>query len=547
MTHTEDDAPRFRLHSGQLLGVALLAGMAVYLAFYPLWHTDVWAHAKYGEWYCKHRGAPEVEPLSPFSDKDVPFANVAWLSQVTYHLLFEFGAAVAGGDAESQLRGGAEVLRSFHLVLLIARFAILWLALKRFGGSCSWATVGVFLYIFAVGLGSAVQRPQAFGLTFFTVIIYALSAPTLSRRAMVLLPLMFLVWANMHGTFIAGLGVLGLHTIGRVIERGLFDRDVWRLVIVGVLSGLATLINPHGPFLYHHLLAFGAHPNLKSMTEWFPMRLTAQGGAHWPYVMSLVLLAFVRILGGRKVGAAGWLVALPFAIWPWFQARAMFWWWTVAVWLLARLGPGLADRFPTMPSLPEGESTRGKAWAACGMIVAAVLLFPPIRSLAPGVSHDLDHTVAPGTPWRLALELNAGLVDEGRWFPELRKALREHYPGGRYQGTIFASETQGDFLIWAMSQETPVLMFTHAHVFPFEFWELCRDVKAANPGWREFLARKGANLIVVETDSHEELTAELRHNPDWLIVHDGPASPVKAGSPVIVALRKTPIPTRDDR
>src|SRR5262249_58847109 len=115
----------------------------------------------------------DVEPLSPFSDKDVPFANVAWLSQLSYHLLYEFGAAIAGGDAESQLRGGAEALRSFHLVLLIARFAILWLALKHFGGSYSWATVGVFLYIFAVGLGSAVQRPQAFVLFFFTLLIFA--------------------------------------------------------------------------------------------------------------------------------------------------------------------------------------------------------------------------------------------------------------------------------------------------------------------------------------------------------------------------------------
>jgi len=541
MTTPDHDPPRFRLHNGHLLAVALLAGMSIYLSFFPLWHTDVWAHAKYGEWYCDRQAPLEVEPLSPFSDKSVPFANVAWLSQVAYHLIYQFGAAVAGGDAESQLRGGAEALRSFHLLLLIARFTLLWLALKRFGGSPSWATVGVFLYIFAVGLGSAIQRPQAFGLFFFTVVIYALSAPTLSRRAIVFLPSMFLLWANLHGTFIAGLGLLGCFTLGRTIERGVFDRDVQRLVFVGVLSGLATLVNPHGMFLYKHLFAFGAHPNLKSMTEWFPMRFTAQGGAHWPYLMSVLILVFLGVLGGRKIGPSGWLVALPFAVWPWFQARAMFWWWTVAVWLMARLGPGLADRFPTMPSLRDGERSRAKAWMAVAMIVPAVCVFPPVRNLMPGVTNDLDHTVAAGTPWRLALELKAPLADEGRWLPALREALRAGYPDGQYRGPIFSSETQGDFLVWALPSDMPVLMFTHAHVFPFNYWESCRDVKAGNPGWREFLAQNRANLIVVEADSHEELADELRKDPDWVIVQDGENQPGKPAAHVIIALRKKPL------
>jgi len=541
MTTAENDSSPIRLHNSHLAGALLLTGMAVYLSFHPLWHTDVWAHAKYGEWYWTHRHAPPVEPLSPFSDKDVPFANVAWLSQVTYDGLYEVGAWLAGGDAETQFQGGAEALRTFHLVLLIARFGLLWLALTRFGGSTWWATIGVFLYIFAVGFGSAVQRPQAFGLFFFTAVIYALSAPVLSRRAMVFLPLVFLLWANLHGTFVAGLAVLGLHTLGRAIERGVFDPEVRRLVLVGLLCGLATVVNPHGPYLYKHLLAFGAHPNLKSMTEWFPMRFTAEGGAHWPYLMSLLLLAFVSVLGGRKIGASGWLVALPFALWPWWQARAMFWWWTVAVWLLARLGPGLADRFPTMPSLPDGERSRAKAWLAGAMLLVAVLALPPIRALIPGVPNDLDHTVAPGTPWRLAQELKASPSDESRWLPDLRQALRNHYPDGQFRGAIFASETQGDFLVWALPSEMPVLMFTHAHVFPFDYWEACRDVKAGNPGWREFLAAHRANLIVVEVDSHEELVEQLRQDVDWIVVQDGPNQPGESGAPVLIALRKQPL------
>ena len=529
---------RFRLlrpHNGHLLGVALLAGLFVYLSFFPLWHTDVWAHAKYGEWYWNHKSTPPVEPLSPYTDKAAPFANVAWLSQVVYDGLYEFGAAVVGEDAESRLRGGAEALRSFHLLLLLGRFTLLLLALRRFGGSWAWAALGTVLYLFALRAEVAVQRPQAFGVFFLVAILYALSAPRLSRRATVVLPLLFLLWSNLHGTFVVGLAVLGLHSLGRIIERGPRDSDVRRLFITGVLCGLATLMNPHGPWLYTHIFAFSGHPNLKSMSEWFPMELA---GAR-PYLMSLVLLAFVRVLGGRKVGAAGWLVALPFAAWPWMQGRAVLWWWAIAVWLLARLGPGLGDKFATLPSLPEGERTRTKAWAAVGLAALAALFFPPIRTLV--VPADVDHTVSPGTPWRLALELTADPADEGRWMPDLRTAMREHFPGGRYRGAIFASETQGDFLIWALPAETPVMMFTHAHVFGPDHWEACRHVKAGNPGWREFLAGHRANLIVAETDTHPELADQLRSDADWEVVHDGPSSPTSDRGTVIVAVRKQPL------
>jgi hypothetical protein len=528
---TNPASDRFRLHNGQVLAVALLAGLFVYFSFIPLWHTDVWAHAKYGEWYCVHKSAPPVEPLSPFTDKQAPFANVAWLAQVTYYGLYEFGAASAGGDIESRLRGGAEALRSFHLLMLLGRFTFLLLALRRFGGSWTWACLGIVLYFLALRGEVAVQRPQSFGVFFLAATLYALSAPSLSRRAMIALPIVFLLWANLHGTFVVGLAVLGLHGLGRIIERGYRDPEVRRLFITGVLCGLATLVNPHGPMLYYHVLAFSGHPNLQTMREWFPMTL-GNSQAYW---MSLVLLAFVRLLGGRKVGAAGWLVALPFALWPWKQGRAILWWWAIAVWLLARLGPGLGDKFATLPSLPEGARTRSKTWLALFVCLIAAAFFPPIRT------RNVDHTVAPGTPWRLAFELTADPTEAGRWMPALHDALREHYPGGRYRGAIFSSETQGDFLIWALPPDLPALMFTHAHVFTPQHWEAGRNVKMPNPGWQDFLARHRTNLIVVETETHPELADKLRNDPEWIVVHDGPSAPTSDREPVIIALRKQPL------
>ena len=81
-------------------------------------------------------------------------------------------------------------------------------------------------------------------------------------------------------------------------------------------------------------------------------------------------------------------------------------------------------------------------------------------------------------------------------------------------------------------------MYTHAHVFPVEHWAACIDVRRGDEGWKAFLARNRANLIVVEIQSHEELCEQLRSDPDWQVIQDVPqAGPLS----VLIAMRKKPL------
>jgi hypothetical protein len=507
---------RFQIRSGELAGVLLLAGAFVYFSRLPLGHTDIWAHAKYGEWYAAHRTPALREPISPFSDHDVPFANVAWGSQWLYHSIYQLGAWASDGDPESQIRAGAESLRSFHLILLVARFGLLWLALRRVGSSATWASFGVLLFLISVGVGSANQRPQAFGLFFVAALLYPLSAAELSRRSLVLLPLMFLLWANLHGTFVVGLAILGLFTVGRAIDRRRLDGSVRKLFAVCGACALAACVNPHGPALYRHVIEFSNHPNLKNMTEWFPLSFSTGPGLHWGYATSLLLVIIARVVGRRSIGLAMIFVAAPFSIWPWLQARAIIWWWMVVVWILAKIGPGVLDRIASAPNLPEEKPSRPKAVVAVVASVFALFAFPPIKSAV--LKNHIDDVVSAETPWRLSLELSATPPNEGRWMPGLRRAIREHYPNEQFQGTIFASETQGDFLAWAHPKQT--LLFTHAHIFSPSYWSSCMDAKYAEGDWIKFLTTMRANIIVAEPATHAALLVHLRENMDWILVED---------------------------
>jgi hypothetical protein len=144
----------------------------------------------------------------------------------------------------------------------------------------------------------------------------------------------------------------------------------------------------------------------------------------------------------------------------------------------------------------------------------------------------------------LAAELTAAPEEQGHWLPELHAALGRYYREGHYSGRIFASETQGDYLVWALPADLPVLAYTHAHLFPPEHWEACRRVEGGGPGWRDLLDRLGVNLVVIEPDLHPDLARLLRQDPDWQPVLDegGDRSIPDAANRHFIALRKQPEP-----
>src|SRR4051812_33536304 len=65
---------------------AMLAAVFLFVDSVPLWHTDVWAHAKFGEWIVREGHLPEHEPFTPWSDPAAPYVSSAWLSQVVFYL-----------------------------------------------------------------------------------------------------------------------------------------------------------------------------------------------------------------------------------------------------------------------------------------------------------------------------------------------------------------------------------------------------------------------------------------------------------------------------
>lgn len=109
-------------------------------------------------------------------------------------------------------------------------------------------------------------RCQIFSFLFFAVFIYILEKVRLgkcSSKNLIWLPVIMLVWNNLHGGCVSGLGLVFLYALGEFLNKKSFKQYVYTL-----LGTLAVLpINPWG-FAYLKFLFMANTMNRVYITEW---------------------------------------------------------------------------------------------------------------------------------------------------------------------------------------------------------------------------------------------------------------------------------------
>jgi hypothetical protein len=150
------------------------------------------------------------------------------------------------------------------------------------------------------------------------------------------IPPLFLLWANLHGGFVAGLLVLGLVFVTmmiarwlsslRVVSSGRWDEQLFSgedlrwLAVLAVVSTAITLINPYGWRLHAEII--GSLSNrfmLDTLQEWQPLSVTGVAGRR--YVWYLVVLAVGMAFWYRKVEPVRWVVAGVFLVFSFRHMR----------------------------------------------------------------------------------------------------------------------------------------------------------------------------------------------------------------------------------
>ena len=219
------------------------------------------------------RGVPKVDWYS-YTMPNFPWIDHEWLSDVFIYKIYSLF--------------GFQFLLAVFLVIFTLAFFIL-IRRELFFYFLLPVVLGYLASISFLGI-----RPQLWTVFFVAILLFILNkfSENPSTRLIYLCPVLFLIWANLHGGFIIGLLFIFLYLALEVFKKtGLFRKIISSKIFSGqnyreasykkikallalfVISIIFTFINPYGPGLYKSVDFMSAGDFfLKShISEWMPL------------------------------------------------------------------------------------------------------------------------------------------------------------------------------------------------------------------------------------------------------------------------------------
>src|SRR5262249_18944091 len=157
------------------------------------------------------------------------FAGLPGLAMIT---ALAIAATVSGAAYLAGSMGGNLFFTAVAIVLLLGTTSMHWLARPH-----------VFSWILALVFLGVAERERT----------------GTAGRGLYLLPLVAVLWANLHGSFLLGPAILFIYAIGAFLEKrgnSWLTPEFPRLTVASLACLLATLINPYGWRLHEHVLAY---------------------------------------------------------------------------------------------------------------------------------------------------------------------------------------------------------------------------------------------------------------------------------------------------
>jgi hypothetical protein len=198
-----------------------------------------------------------------------------------------FTFTVPGKEWLNQQWGAQVLLAATHrlggwnaIALLCAALAsiasvFVFLACRRRGASTRAAAL-LSIGGFWVARQNLAMRPQLIGVVLFSLTLWIVAGRRTNPRALMVLPVIMLVWVNVHGSFVLLPLLLGLAWLE---DRKDLPQTARTALAVGAACLVATLANPFGPRVWAYAAGIGTNATIASrVTEWAPPTIHEYSG-----------------------------------------------------------------------------------------------------------------------------------------------------------------------------------------------------------------------------------------------------------------------------
>ncbi|MES2220530.1 MAG: hypothetical protein V4587_06135 [Acidobacteriota bacterium] len=412
------------------------------------------------------------QDLYSFTTSGKPWMDHEWLAEIPFYLAWRgFGP------------GG------LFLVTLVAieaiMIGILGLAYLESGSIKAAFVVGfAALFLASVSFG---PRTLLFGWMFLVLELGLLAEFRRGRDFLWVLPVVFLVWINTHGSWIIGLVLLAVVALSGCVDGtwGSIEATGWtrpqarKLAWVSLLSTLALFVNPYGwrLVLYPFDLAFHQKLNIASVDEWRSLDFhTPLGKIFLAILAAAVLLQLLRPRRWKLHEILFLLIGTYAAL---TYSRFLF---LAAILIVPLLARNLASWMPY-------HADRDKPWlnapVMLGVVIAVVLLFPSNQEL-----NARNSTVYPDAA--------------------AQRYLQSFHP----RGHVFNDYLWGGYLEWNVRQ-IPVFIDSRVDVFERngQFGDYLHAIRIEDT--LRILYKYSIQYVLFE--NHRPLPYLLQQTPGWKV------------------------------
>ena len=444
---------------------------------------DFWWHVRTGQLIAETGVVPTTDPFS-YTATDRPWVVHEWLWDLAAFQLTRVG--------------GYRLAVVVSATLVLFAYIILYRLLRRLGANEIVSAVLV-LWAAALALPNLGVRPREVTHLFLAVYLHQLLLYRAGQlRRLWILPVVMLLWVNLHGAFVLGLGVLGLVAVGETIRwrwlGGPSPRQLW--VVLGA-TVTAVAVNPRGPSLllypFTYYLATN-NPSFRLVAEF------ASPNFHEP-IMGLFAAGLIGcvLLGvpGARGGVSGGMLAVAFVAQALGSARQV----SVGAMVLAPLlAQRLVEQFTwarerPMPRLPRRFVALN--WAVLAFLVLAV---PVALTQRPD--------------WRAKLQLG-----EKPLVGEMPEAGARFIESNDLPGQVFNAQEWGGYLIYRWYPSRRVFIDGRVDMYGPDVVNAYLDVATVKDNWREVLDRNAVRTVLTGRDS--ALSVLLLAHGGWQRVFRG--------------------------
>jgi hypothetical protein len=436
--------------------------------------SDTGWHIRAGESMIVMRQIPTTDPYS-FTRAGRPWLAWEWLSDLA------FGAA----HRAAGLRG-VELLSALAIALAVAGSVALALQL---GANFFAAADGAALLMVVTSV-HWLARPHIFGWLFALAFLAVAELHRPGKRMLWILPVLSVLWANMHGSFLLGPAILLIYAVGRTARF----RDY---SLVALLSLVASFVNPYGWQLHEHIFRYLRDDYIMDHIGEFRSFDFHAHGAIW---MEIFLL----------IAVGGGLLAARRKDWP------------VALLSLVLLHQGLfaARHLPLAALLLVPLAISRLSWEAdCAGLSAQFMAYSErLRAT--------DRRIVGAVPAMAAVALAALAIApaaaEQRGFdPKTFPVQAAGYFAGQSNAQVFATrlfttDQWGGYLIYRFDGRLKVFIDGRSDFYGQDFLTRYGTVRDVGPGWDRVLDADHVTHVMIGPE--EALAQVLRLSPQWSVV-----------------------------